>query len=84
VRQADTVWLCYGAHAWFLIGVFAGRSPHVFALALGGYALASLKQGSTMEVCGISSPSAPVNVLTTSEGTRPRGLSRCSSRPCNG
>ena len=33
-------WLCYGAHAWFLISVFAGKSPHVFALSLGGYALA--------------------------------------------
>ena len=33
-------WLCFGAHAWFLISVFAGKSPHVFALSLGGYALA--------------------------------------------
>jgi uncharacterized membrane protein YbhN (UPF0104 family) len=33
-------WLCFGAHAWFLISVFAGKSPHVFALALGAYALA--------------------------------------------
>ena len=33
-------WLCYGAHAWFLIRVFAGRSGDVFALALGAYALA--------------------------------------------
>ncbi|MGH3150779.1 MAG: lysylphosphatidylglycerol synthase transmembrane domain-containing protein [Streptosporangiaceae bacterium] len=33
-------WLFYGAHAWLLISEFAGRSPHVFALALGGYALA--------------------------------------------
>jgi glycosyltransferase 2 family protein len=33
-------WLCYGAHAWFLIRVFAGDSPHTFALALGAYALA--------------------------------------------
>jgi len=33
-------WLCFGAHAWFLISVFAGASPHVFALSLGGYALA--------------------------------------------
>jgi len=33
-------WLCYGAHAWFLISVFAGKSPHVFALSLGAYALA--------------------------------------------
>ena len=33
-------WLCYGVHAWFLIRVFAGDSPHVFALSLGGYALA--------------------------------------------
>jgi uncharacterized membrane protein YbhN (UPF0104 family) len=33
-------WLCYGAHAWFLISVFAGKSAHVFALSLGGYALA--------------------------------------------
>ena len=31
-------WLCYGAHAWFLVSVFAGRGK--FALALGGYALA--------------------------------------------
>ena len=33
-------WLCYGAHAWFLIRVFADRSGDVFALALGAYALA--------------------------------------------
>ena len=29
-------WLFYGAHAWLLISAFAGRSAHVFALALGG------------------------------------------------
>jgi hypothetical protein len=33
-------WLFYGAHAWLLISAFAGRSAHVFALALGAYALA--------------------------------------------
>jgi uncharacterized membrane protein YbhN (UPF0104 family) len=33
-------WLFYGAHAWLLISEFAGRSGHVFALALGAYALA--------------------------------------------
>ena len=33
-------WLLYGAHAWFLISVFAGKAPHVFALSLGAYALA--------------------------------------------
>ena len=33
-------WLCYGAHAWFLISVFAGKGGHTFALSLGGYALA--------------------------------------------
>ena len=33
-------WLFYGAHAWLLVSEFAGRSPRVFALALGGYALA--------------------------------------------
>jgi len=33
-------WLLYGAHAWFLIRVFAGDAPHVFALSLGAYALA--------------------------------------------
>jgi uncharacterized membrane protein YbhN (UPF0104 family) len=33
-------WLFYGAHAWLLISEFAGRSAHVFALALGAYALA--------------------------------------------
>ncbi len=33
-------WLFYGAHAWLLISEFAGRGAHVFALALGGYALA--------------------------------------------
>ncbi len=33
-------WLCYGAHAWFLIHEFAGRGPHVLALSLGAYALA--------------------------------------------
>jgi uncharacterized membrane protein YbhN (UPF0104 family) len=33
-------WLCYGAHAWFLISEFAGHGAHVLALSLGGYALA--------------------------------------------
>ena len=33
-------WLCYGAHAWFLVSVFAGKSGHTFALATGAYALA--------------------------------------------
>jgi glycosyltransferase 2 family protein len=33
-------WLCYGAHAWFLISVFAGKAGNTFALSLGGYALA--------------------------------------------
>ncbi len=33
-------WLCYGAHAWFLIGVFAGQGGGTFALSLGAYALA--------------------------------------------
>jgi hypothetical protein len=33
-------WLCYGAHAWFLISVFTGKGGHVFALSLGAYALA--------------------------------------------
>jgi hypothetical protein len=39
-------WLCYGAHAWFLISVFAGKGGgevgggNTFALSLGGYALA--------------------------------------------
>src|SRR6266567_7986779 len=33
-------WLCFGAHAWFLISNFAGRGGHVFALSLGAYALA--------------------------------------------
>jgi uncharacterized membrane protein YbhN (UPF0104 family) len=35
-------WLCYGAHAWFLVSDFAGKGKgaHTFALALGGYALA--------------------------------------------
>jgi uncharacterized membrane protein YbhN (UPF0104 family) len=33
-------WLCYGAHAWFLISVFAGKTGHTFALSLGAYALA--------------------------------------------
>jgi uncharacterized membrane protein YbhN (UPF0104 family) len=33
-------WLFFGAHAWFLISVFAGHGGHVFALSLGGYALA--------------------------------------------
>jgi glycosyltransferase 2 family protein len=39
-------WLCYGAHAWFLISVFAGTGKGggevggTFALSLGGYALA--------------------------------------------
>ena len=39
-------WLCYGAHAWFLIGAFAGKGGgevgggNTFALSLGAYALA--------------------------------------------
>ena len=39
-------WLCYGAHAWFLIGVFARKEGgevsggNTFALSLGAYALA--------------------------------------------
>jgi glycosyltransferase 2 family protein len=39
-------WLFFGAHAWFLISVFAGKGGgevgggHVAALSLGGYALA--------------------------------------------
>jgi uncharacterized membrane protein YbhN (UPF0104 family) len=39
-------WLCYGAHAWFLISVFAGtgkgagEAGGTFALSLGAYALA--------------------------------------------
>jgi uncharacterized membrane protein YbhN (UPF0104 family) len=33
-------WLCYGAHAWFLISVFAGKEGNTFALSLGAYALA--------------------------------------------
>jgi glycosyltransferase 2 family protein len=39
-------WLCYGAHAWFLISVFAGKGKGggevggIFALSLGAYALA--------------------------------------------
>ena len=33
-------WLCYGAHAWFLISVYTGKGGHAYALALGAYALA--------------------------------------------
>jgi len=33
-------WLLYGAHAWFLISVFAGKGGHVYALSLGAWALA--------------------------------------------
>jgi len=33
-------WLCYGASAWFLISVFAGKGPGSYALSLGAYALA--------------------------------------------
>ena len=33
-------WLCFGVHAWFLISTFAGKGGNVFALSLGGYALA--------------------------------------------
>src|SRR6201985_1028901 len=33
-------WLCYGASAWFLISVFAGKGVNTFALSLGAYALA--------------------------------------------
>ena len=33
-------WLCYGASAWFLISVFAGKGTGSYALSLGAYALA--------------------------------------------
>jgi len=33
-------WLCYGASAWFLISVFAGKGGGSYALSLGAYALA--------------------------------------------
>jgi uncharacterized membrane protein YbhN (UPF0104 family) len=33
-------WLCYGASAWFLISVFAGKGSGSYALSLGAYALA--------------------------------------------
>jgi glycosyltransferase 2 family protein len=33
-------WLCYGASAWFLISVFAGKGVGSYALSLGAYALA--------------------------------------------
>ena len=33
-------WLCFGAHAWFLISVFAGKGGGSYALSLGAYALA--------------------------------------------
>ena len=33
-------WLCYGASAWFLISVFAGKGAGSYALSLGAYALA--------------------------------------------
>ena len=33
-------WVCYGLHAWLLVGDIAGRSLHVLLLSAGGYALA--------------------------------------------
>jgi hypothetical protein len=33
-------WVCYGLHAWLLVGDIAGKSLHVLLLAAGGYALA--------------------------------------------
>ena len=33
-------WVCYGLHAWLLIGAIAGTSLHILLLSAGGYALA--------------------------------------------
>ena len=33
-------WVCYGLHAWLLVGDIAGHSLHILLLAAGGYALA--------------------------------------------
>ena len=33
-------WVCYGLHAWLLIGAIAGKSLHILLLSFGGYALA--------------------------------------------
>ena len=33
-------WVCYGLHAWLLIGAIAGKSLHILLLSAGGYALA--------------------------------------------
>jgi len=33
-------WLCYGLHAWLLVGDIAGKSLHILLLSAGGYALA--------------------------------------------
>ncbi len=33
-------WVCYGLHAWLLVGDIAGKSLHILLLSAGGYALA--------------------------------------------
>ena len=33
-------WVCYGLHAWLLIGDIAGKNLHILLLSAGGYALA--------------------------------------------
>jgi uncharacterized membrane protein YbhN (UPF0104 family) len=40
VGWTTLAWLCYGLHAWLLVGDIAGKSLHVLLLSAGGYALA--------------------------------------------
>jgi uncharacterized membrane protein YbhN (UPF0104 family) len=40
VAWTALAWVCYGLHAWLLVGDIAGHSLHILLLAAGGYALA--------------------------------------------
>ncbi len=40
VGWTTLAWVCYGLHAWLLVGDIAGKSLHILLLAAGGYALA--------------------------------------------
>jgi glycosyltransferase 2 family protein len=40
VGWTTLAWICYGLHAWLLIGDIAGKSLHILLLSAGGYALA--------------------------------------------
>lgn len=40
VGWTTLAWVCYGLHAWLLVGDIAGKSLHILLLSAGGYALA--------------------------------------------